>query len=193
MTDQPTTPTASTASLSRLQTLLPQLFQATQLPGQPYLRFVLTEGVGAVVPMEAVQESLIIPAEQVTTLPNMTPAVIGLMNSREQVFCLVGLAQMLGYPSAVGGLRQYSVIVVRVPRSEYQSAEGEALLGLSVSQIQGVVRLETAQIQAKTELCPAQLDPYVVGTSQLEGQLTYVLDVPALSAAPSLYSSAVSP
>ncbi|PZD73586.1 hypothetical protein C1752_02112 [Acaryochloris thomasi RCC1774] len=190
MTDQPAPSTASTASLSRLQELLPQLFQATQLPGQPYLRFVLTEGVGALVPMGAVQESLIVAAEQVTTLPNMTPAVIGLMSSREQVLCLVSLAQMLGYPSTMGSLRQYPVIVVRVPRSKYQgAAEGETLLGLAVSHIQGVVRLEPNQLQAKTELCPTNLNPYVVGTSQLDGQLTYILDVQTLSEAPSLYSS----
>lgn len=192
MTDQQ--PTASTASLSRLQELLPQLFQATQLPGQPYLRFVLTDGVGALVPMGAVQESLMVPAEQVTTLPNMTRPVLGLMSSREKVFCLVNLGQMLGYPSMMASLRRYPVIVVRVPSSQYQEqSKDEALLGLAVSQIQGVVRLETHQLQAKTELCPENLAPYVIGSSQPDGQLAYILDAYALSKAPSLYPAGTEP
>ncbi len=185
-------PTASTASLSRLQELLPQLFQSTQLQGQPYLRFILTEGVGALMPMSSVQESLMVRARQVTTLPNMARVVMGLMSSREQVFCLVNLEQLLGYPSNLGTLRQYRVIVVRVPRSQYQGGtEDEALLGLAVPQIQGVIRLEPEQIQGKSDLCPANLDAYVIGTCQTDGQLAYLLDPTALSKAPILYPAKV--
>lgn len=183
-----TQPTASTTSLSRLQELLPQLFQATQLPGQPYLRFLLTDGMSALISMEHVQESLIVPAEQITALPNMTRSVLGLMSSREQVFCLVNLPQMLGYPEVAGTQRQSRVIVVRVPRSEYQAAgEDDALLGLAVPQIQGVTRLNEEQLQADTTFCPANLAPYVTDACQQDDQLMYVLYPPALAKAPALY------
>ena len=181
-------PTASTTSLSRLQELLPQLFQTTQLPGQPYLRFLLAEGMSALMSMEHVQESLIVPAEQITALPNMARSVLGLMGSREQVFCVVNLPQLLGYPLIAGTQRQYRVIVVRVPRSDYQKVtDGEALLGLAVPQIQGVSRLSEEQLQADTSLCPANLAPFVTGTCQLDGQLAYILYPPALAQAPALY------
>ncbi len=186
-------PTASSASLFRLQELLPQLFQSKTLSGQPYLRFLLHEGVGALIPMEEVQESLMVPAEQVTPLPNMTPAVMGLMSSRDNVFCLVNLGRMLGYPSSIASRRRYPVIVIRVPDSGYQgTSENEAFLGLAVSQIQGVVRLEPQQLQAKNELCPANLNPYVMGTGEPDEQLAYILDACALSKSPALYPPATS-
>lgn len=181
-------PTASTTSLSRLQELLPQLFQTTQLPGQPYLRFLLTEGMVALMSMEHVQESLIVPAEQITALPNMARSVLGLMSSREQVFCLVNLPQLLGYPAIVGIQRQYRVIVVRIPRSEYQTAaDGDALLGLAVPQIQGVTRLNEEQLQTDIPLCPANLQPYATSGCQQDGQVAYILYPPALAQAPALY------
>lgn len=183
-----TQPTASTTSLSRLQELLPQLFQSAQLSGQPFLRLQLSEGMGALIAMDYVHESLIIGAEQITPLPNMARSVLGLMSSREQVFCVVNLPQLIGYPDIAGSQRQYRVIVVRVPRSDYQAAgEEDALLGLAVPQIQGVTRLEESQVQSDVSLCPANLTPYVTGTCEQDEQRMYILYPPALSKAPALY------
>lgn len=183
-------PTASTTSLARLQELLPQLFQATQLTGQPYLRFLLTKGMGALLSMEHVHESLIVAAEQITAMPNMARPVLGLINSREQVFCVVNLPQILGYPDVTGTQRQYRVIVVRVPRSEYQAAgDGDALLGLAVPQIQGVTRLSEEQLQTDPTFCPANLAPYITGACQQGDQLMYIFYPPALAKSPALYSA----
>ena len=184
--------TASTTSLTRLQELLPQLFQATQLSGLPYLRFLLTEEISGLIALEQIQESLIVSAENVTGLPNMPRAVIGLLSSREQVFCVVNLPQVLGYTSMIGRQQNYRVIVVRVPRSGSQSnTESEVLLGLAVPQIQGVIRLSPEQLQAQGELIPENLKPFATGTSQLEGQPAYFLSADALAQAPTLYPAAV--
>ena len=184
----PQKPTASTTSLSRLQELLPQLFQSTQLSGQPYLRFSLTEGLGALISMEHVQESLMVEAEQITAIPNMARSVLGLMNSREQVFCLVNLPKLLNYSDLIGTQRRYRVIVVRVPRSGYQaSGHDDALLGLAVPQIQGVTRLSKEQLQTDIPLCPANLAPYITGAYQQDDQLMYLFDLPAVAKAPALY------
>lgn len=186
----PQKPTASTTSLSRLQELLPQLFQSTQLSGQPYLRCSLAEDMGALLSMEHVQESLIVEAEQITAIPNMARSVLGLMNSREQVFCLINLPKLLNYPDLIGTQRRYRVIVVRVPRSGYQAAgDDEALLGLAVPQIQGVTRLQDEQLQTDLSFCPANLSPFVKGSCQLDQQLMYILYPPALAKAPTLYST----
>ncbi len=185
MTQQPT---ASTTSLSRLQELLPQLFQSTPLTGQPYLRLVVTEGMGALISMEHVQESLIVEAERITPIPNMARSVLGLMNSRDQVFCVVNLPQLLGYPDITGTQRRYRIIVVRVPRSDYQrSGNEEALLGLAVPQIQGVKRLQAEQLQTEISFCPANLSPYVTATCQQDEQTMYLLYPPFLAKAPALY------
>ncbi len=182
-------PSASSTSLSRLQELLPRLFQATQLPGQPYLRFLITEGMAALMSMEYVHESLMVPSEQITALPNMARSVLGLMSSRDQIFCLVNLAQLLGYPSTADTQRQYRVIVARVPQSKYQVAiEGDALLGLAVPQIQGVARFTDDQLQGPTALCPSNLKPYVIGTWQQDNRPeSYILNPEALAQAPILY------
>ena len=180
--------TASTTSLSRLQELLPQLFQATQRSGQPYLRCLLTENLGGLIPLEQVQESLIVPVEQITALPNMPRAVIGLLSSRERVFCVVNLPQVLGDLSMTRRLQHYRVIVVRVPRFEAGvNTEGEALLGLAVPQIQGVTRLSNEQIHTDIDQVPAPLKPYVIGSSQQDGQLVYLLSSPAVALAPTLH------
>lgn len=185
MTQQPS---ASTTSLSRLQELLPQLFQSSQLTGQPYLRFIVAGGIGALLSMEHVQESLIVEAEQITPIPNMARSVLGLMNSRDQVFCVVNLPQLLGYPDIAGSQRRYRVIVVRVPRSDYQrSGKEEALLGLAVPQIQGVTRLQEEQLQTEISICPANLSPYVTATCQQEQHTLYLLHPPFLAKAPALY------
>jgi hypothetical protein len=55
-----------TTSLSRLQELLPQLFQTHQLPGDVYLRLQLTAEITALLSVEQVKESILANAEQIT-------------------------------------------------------------------------------------------------------------------------------
>lgn len=134
------------------------------------------------VPMDVVQESLIVPAEQITSLPNMPGPVMGLMNSRERVFCVANLPQIIGYTQAANALRRYFMIVVSLAGTGNQNMAGnDSLLGLVVPNIQGIVRLERGHFQTNADLIPMQLKPYATAVSQQEGLSSYLLSPHSLA------------
>ncbi|RMF21181.1 MAG: hypothetical protein D6756_12950, partial [Cyanobacteria bacterium J083] len=86
-----------TSPASRIQANLAELFfQQKTSAGSAYLRFELTPQMTALIAMEGVEESIVIPRNNITPLPNMPATVLGIMSSRNQVFCLFDLAQLLG-------------------------------------------------------------------------------------------------
>lgn len=161
---------------ARLQELLPQLMQPAQQPGVPFLRFQLLEDTVALLPMTQVREAMVLPATQVTALPNMPEAVIGLMSSRSSVFGLIDLPHALGFPGVIRTSRQYQVIVVATDNTA--AAGDETLLGLAVPNVQGIIRLETGIIGQEAQRIRSELYPYLLGSvSEADGQ------IPVLSAA----------
>ncbi|MGF1541456.1 MAG: chemotaxis protein CheW, partial [Pleurocapsa sp.] len=88
------------SAASRIQANLQELFQANLAPGDAYIRFQLTSDMTALISMEQVQESLVIEAEKITPLPCMPESIIGIMNSRDRVFCVFDLAQLLSLNSS---------------------------------------------------------------------------------------------
>ncbi len=162
---------SQTSSLSRLQELLPQIFQATELPGESYLRCQLKPNLSALMSMEYVQESLLVPREQITTIPNMSPSVIGVMNSRDHVFFVIDLAQLLGL-SSPSLCRQYHTVVIRVSQfvSEHFVYEGELFVGLAFNKIQGLTRVlpDTIYSPSDTEELPQEdlFSPLIPYTKQ---------------------------
>lgn len=166
-----------TDSSSRLEKLLPQLFQAKQQPGDAYLRFLLTTDIPILIRMEAVQESLLVPAESITPIPNLPEWMLGLMNSRNAVFSVVDLAQMLGLPTLVGNPRQYHVVVVQT----FTSDRREMLLGLMVNKIQGLTRVVSEEIQSPVGTFPEGLTPYLQGCVGFGEECALLLSVEAIA------------
>ena len=156
----------ATTSLSRLQELLPQLFEAPQVQGEPYLRCQLTSPMSGLVSMEFVQESLLVPGEQITFLPNMPSFVMGLMTSRDRVFCVVDLPHLLGLSSPCPLLQTYQMIVLRLSplMSEPVNSDQELFLGLVVPRIQGVIRIISEEMETPQEKLPQSLLPFIQGT-----------------------------
>ena len=105
--------TTSSSPASRIQANLQQLFKAKLAPGDAYIRFQLTSETTALWSMEQVQESLIVEANRITSLPNMPESVIGIMSSRNRVFSVFDLAQLLTLPSRLIAPRQYQIIVLQ--------------------------------------------------------------------------------
>jgi positive phototaxis protein PixI len=177
----------STASLgAKLQELLPSLFESTQMTGDAYLRFELIPDLSILFSMADIQESLLVPAENITLLPNMAEAVIGLMSSRNHVFCVVDLAQLVGLPSLSVYARQYHVIVLRITpvqlgQSPEQSPERstetkEFLLGVAVAKIQGISRAVTDAMRSpELDFAPG-LTPFVRGCVVAKDQELLILD-----------------
>jgi positive phototaxis protein PixI len=177
------------SSLERLQHLLPQLFQAQQQPGQPYLRFQLSQDFLALLSMEQVQESVLVAAEQITPVPNMPSSVLGLIHSRNTVFLVVDLPHLMELTTSQINPQHYQVIVIRVPSTQpTQFSEQESLLGLAVPRILGVTRLIESDIQPIGKMLSASLTPYSSGQVLEQEQAIAILDLKTIITAPSLQS-----
>lgn len=171
-------PTTS-SNFSRLQELLPELFQANQLTGDSYLRCQLTPEISVLISMEFVQESLLVAEEQITAIPNMSPYVVGLMSSRNHVFCLIDLPQLLGLTTNIFNSRRvYHTIVTRV--SESSNSQQELLFGFVFHRVQGVTRLMSNQLKPPQDDLPENLTPYIKGCVIQQAQEIPLLDFRAI-------------
>ena len=166
-----------TSNFSKLQELLPELFQANQLQGKPYLRAQLTSEMNVLLPMEFVQESLLVEEEQITPIPSMPPYFIGLMNSRDRIFGLIDLPLLLGLTDKITSSRRvYHTIVILVPKAS--DSEKELLFGFALHQIQGITRINFEHMEslAKEDL-PDNLKPYIKGCVSEQDQEIALLDL----------------
>ncbi|MBE9044485.1 chemotaxis protein CheW [Pleurocapsales cyanobacterium LEGE 10410] len=155
---------------SRIQANLQELFKGNSVSGNPYIKFQLTSEITALLSMEQVQETLIVEAGQITPLPSMPESVIGMMNSRDRVFCVFDLAQLLTLPSQLTTPQQYQVIVLQTnPLTPIQ-------VGLAVSSIQGIIRLPAEQIQSSTAASTSKIASYLSGVVQSETTMIPVLE-----------------
>lgn len=180
-----------TSSLSKLQELLPQLFTSAEVVGQRYLRFQLKSNISALLSMEQVQESLVISSQQITPLPKMHPSVMGLTHSRDSVFCLVDLLQLMGVSSLSVYSRNYHVIVLKVSQwfEETNYSDKELFLGIAVSEIQGITRVLPENVlsleQIKSQVSEDKLSfpdieeaitSYIKGCVTVNQELLMILD-----------------
>ncbi|MGL5792983.1 MAG: chemotaxis protein CheW [Waterburya sp.] len=145
---------------SRIQANINDLFQASLAPGDAYIRFQLTSNMTALLSMKQVQESLIVEVEKITPLPSMPESVIGIMSSRDRVFCVFDLAQLLTLSSRLFVPRQYQVIVLQT------NSQQPIYLGLAVAQLQGIMRISTEQIRSSTTAFPSNIASYIYGELQ---------------------------
>ncbi len=140
--------------------------------------------------MEQVHESIIVEATEISLLPSMHESVIGIMSSRNHVFCVIDLAQLLLLDSPLTSSRQYQIIVLRVSPNETlreTAVKEDSLLGIAVSDLQGITRLTEEKLQSPTVDFPSSLTPYLRGAVVVESQQILVLDPQAIAKAPSLY------
>ena len=165
------------SAASRIQANLQELFKANLTPGDAYIRFQLTSDMTALLSMEQVQESLVVEAEKITLLPNMPESVIGIMSSRDRVFCVFDLAQLLTLPSPFIAPRQYQIIVLQT------TSEQPIYVGLTVTRLQGIVRLPTEQIKSSLDAVPSNIAPYICGAVKEEETMIPVLEFNSISEA----------
>lgn len=155
---------------SRIQDNLPELFKANLAPGEAYIRFQLTSSMSALISMKQVRGSLIVEAQKVTPLPSMPEFLIGMINSRDRVFCIFDLAQLLTLPSELILPRQYQVLVMQT------TAEHPIFIGLAVTALQGIVRLKPEQIQASSDSINSAIAAYICGVVQKQETIIPVLE-----------------
>lgn len=161
---------SASSPAARIQANLQELFKGSSASGNPYIKFQLTPEITALLSMERVQETSIVEAALVTPLPSMPASVIGIMNSRDRVFCVFDLARLLSLPSKLAAPRQYQIVVL-------QTTDPTPIqVGLAVNNLQGIMRLTAEKIQSPMDNLPANIVPYVSGVVTAEKIATPVLE-----------------
>ncbi|BAQ66748.1 chemotaxis protein CheW [Geminocystis sp. NIES-3709] len=157
---------------TRLQELLPQLFQEPELKGTPYLRFSINNGQqSALIPMKNVKESLSVSSEKITPIPSLPSFVMGLMSSRDSVFLAIDLGQFIGLSPLSSYLRQYNVMVLDLSSEieTFESSFNNLLIGFAVSGIQGINRLMPEQI-VEGKSIPQEFPPVTTDLPEMTKQ-----------------------
>jgi twitching motility protein PilI len=143
---------------------------------QSYLKFTL--GLqAALIPTRQVQEAITIPTARITPMPNMPPALLGLINRRSQVLWVTDLALLLGLPVAYPNTQQYNLVLMQT---------GSVLLGLRVHAIEGILNLPMGQLQPPPAHIPNSLVPFLQGCVLQQGEVLLVLDAEAILRSPAL-------
>lgn len=144
---------------------------------EPYLKFRLDSQTWAVLAMQYAQEVLVSPAQRITPMPNMPPAVLGLLNWRSRVLWVVDLAHMLQLQPLEANVQKYNLAIVRV---------GELPLALAVQQVEGVTRLAPDTIQSPVGTVTAGLIPFLQGCILQQQDILLALDAEAIVRSPAL-------
>jgi len=149
--------------------------QPRRAAGNAHLKFYLTEDMPAIFTMQHIQEVVVLPTQQLTPMPNMHPAMLGLMNRRSRVLWVADLARLIGLPYLDAMTQNYSLILIQV---------GHVALGLAVHRLDGMLSLNRAAIQSPVGRVAAELTPYMRGCVRQDKEITMVLDVEAISQSP---------
>ncbi len=189
------TPLQARSSLDRLQSLLPEVFTPKARTGELFLRFELGNSVNAAISLERIVETLRLPSQNITPMPNMPACTLGLMENQGKVFWAVDLAHALGLSQGAARTREYEIIIIEAlpldnsTTAAANSANGETLLlGLAVAKIRSTLRLDSNEIETSTTGdVPPVLEPYLQGSFQRDNSQTLILSVEALSNAKGLY------
>jgi positive phototaxis protein PixI len=157
----------STTDKTNALALLPNKPQKTKNQGDTYLKFKLNQQTPALLAMSQAQEVILLPPNRLTSMPNMPPFVLGLMNRRSRVMWVINLAQMLGLNETLSTVQQYNVVIIR---------HGSISLGVVVQSVEGVIRLTQEQIQSAQGQISSTLVPYLRGCTLSGTEILLVLD-----------------
>ena len=167
-------------ALERLQNLLPDVFNPKPQTGVLYLRFDLASSLQAVIPLTRVIETLQMPAQRITPIPNMPTYALGLMENRNKVFWALDLAQRLNLSSGGRRIRQHNIVIVNLPSLSDQETDS-LLLGLSVQRIQTTIRLHPDEMNFETDGISPELQSYFQGWFEHQGSQLFMLNIDAIA------------
>lgn len=146
---------------------------STQTPitlGDGYLKFHLNQQTCAVLPIRYSQEVISVSIESVTSMPNVPPWFLGLLNWRNRIIWVIDLSTVINLASPYSK-RQYNVIIVRHEADFF---------GLVVQKIKGTTKLLPDAIQSSSLQVPPDLVRYLNGCTWQDDELLYVLNVQAI-------------
>jgi positive phototaxis protein PixI len=139
--------------------------------GDGYLKFQLNQQTAAVLSMRHTQEAVVVPVESVTSMPNMPPCIMGLMNWRSRIVWAIDLPRMLNLEALDNRFRQYNAIIIRVE---------SVVLGLVVQEIKGTTKFMPDDIRSPVGQVASSLVPYLRGCVVQQKEILLVLDAQAI-------------
>jgi twitching motility protein PilI len=145
--------------------------------GDPYLQFQLNSDISAVLPMQHVQEVVVLPSHQLTAMPGMVPCVMGLMNRRSHILWVVDFSRMLGLETLPPGSQIYNIITLK-------SDTGS--LGIAVNTVQGIIRLPIDRVQPVAHPSAIGLNAYLQGHIEQSDTIIHLFNTEAIVNSPVL-------
>lgn len=149
------------SSLTQTQTTL----------GDGYLQFQLNQNITGALLIKYTQEVVVLPFESVTSIPNTSELILGLINWRNRIIWVVDLPRMFGLESHIYPKRQCNIIVIR---------HQVETIGLMIPEINGTVRFNSDTMQSAHNQVAPHIVPYLKGCVCHEDQLNLVLNIQAI-------------
>jgi len=139
--------------------------------GDGYLQFKLNHSTTAVLLVQFTQEVLVLPNDSITSVPNISELILGLMNWRNRIIWVVDLSRMFGFESNISSMGQCNIIVVRY---------GVEIIGFMVPEIKGTVRFNSENIKAAENQVSLHMIPYLKGCIWRGDELNLVLNIQSI-------------
>jgi positive phototaxis protein PixI len=134
----------------------------------------------ALLPTHQVLEAITLPMSSVTPMPNMPPAMLGLVNRRSQVIWVTDLALLLGIPVTYPNSQHYHLILLQIH---------QVLVALRVQEINSIVSLPPEQVSPVPAHMSADLGSFLRGCWLQDNEVRLVLNAEAIVRAPALQTS----
>ena len=141
-----------------------------------HLKFALGEHT-ALLPTHQIMEVVTIPTASLTPMPNMPPAMLGLINRRSQVLWVTDLALLLGIPVSAPNTQLYNLILLQI---------GQTLVALRVQEIMNILSIPGEKICPPPSNTSTWLMPFLRGCFLQDGEVVLMLNAEAILRAPAL-------
>ncbi|AFY56030.1 chemotaxis signal transduction protein [Rivularia sp. PCC 7116] len=138
--------------------------------GDGYLQFELNQNTAAVLLVNFIQEVAVLPLEAITSIPNTSEPILGLMSWRNRIIWVVDLPNILGFESQFYRMGQCNIIVI---------SHQKETIGLMVPEIRGTVRFNSGAIQPPDSQ-DSHIVPYLNGCIWHENELNLLLNIQAI-------------
>jgi positive phototaxis protein PixI len=167
-------PSSDPLESQAIPTIAAQIKLNARAIGNPHVRLRLDNETIAAVNTDLAQEVMVIPQQRLTVMPNMPPAVMGLLNHRSRIFWVLDLPRLFGLTPLDPRLSEYHLAILRVNNKS---------VALAVQQVEGVARFTPEEIESPLEHeLAAELVPYLQGCIPQGEDVLLVLDAAAISA-----------
>lgn len=138
----------------RGQDQAPELQELESPEGELHLMFFTASGDEFALPATGIREVISSPPDRITPIPNVSPLLLGTLNVRGRVIWVADLGQFLGDSTPLSTDRsEISVIAIE---------DQDAMLGLAVDRIVGMVWLDVDELQMPTSV-PDGMTPFLRG------------------------------